>query len=206
MLKRGVGRPKKSSYKSNDRFGGMKKNPYVEGHKTRKKKKLERRNQGHYDHSMTRKLPKPRFRGRVNYDFLQYIRIVFKWAQEKYGLSRPQLELFLYLYPKGVFTKSEFLEFQTTIAMYQIKAFRDMLAEGWITMWRPKRGKESALYTLSYKAKTICNKMHKLCVGDEKMSEDPRHNPIAKKEEKTINAYYMNIIKKMNKDREQKKA
>lgn len=157
---------------------------------------------GHYNNVKVQvKYPKPRYRAKLKYDFLQYTRIVFKWATENYNLRRPEIEMLLYLYPKGTFTQTEFTTFHKTIGMYQQKAFREIIAEGWILMWRPRRGHQSALYCLSDKAKRMCSRMHRICTGEEEIPTNPRANALASNNDKRINGYYLDIIKKMNKDK-----
>ncbi|NRA77252.1 MAG: winged helix-turn-helix transcriptional regulator [Pseudoalteromonas sp.] len=155
-----------------------------------------------YNQTKTRiKKPKPRFRSSRDYDFLQYVRIVMKWAMKNYDLSRPDIELILYLYPMGAFSIREFNRFHKTMRMYHFKTLDRFIEDGWIVMWRPKKGKESALYTLTNKAKTMCSKMHKYCTGELSIPTNPRVNVLAGNTGVRMDGYYMEIIKKMNRDR-----
>lgn len=147
------------------------------------------------------KKPKPRHRSTRDYDFLQYVRPVFKWATENSELTRPQVELMLYLYPKGVFTKKDFYDFHKILGMYQIKTFQLFVKKGFMTTWRPKKKGQKALYTLTNKAKQICDKMHKFLTGEKEIPVNSRNNVLAREEGVRINGYYMDVIKKMNKNR-----
>lgn len=150
------------------------------------------------------KKPYPRYRSRVEYDFLKYVRLVFKWAQENYELSRPRLELMLFLYGTGAFSKKQFNDYHKTVGMYADKTLGDLMDEGWITQWRPanKSKKIHALYTLTQKAKIMCNKMHKYSCGAEEIPLSRDKNILVQnKDEKRINGYYLDAIKKMNKDK-----
>lgn len=156
-----------------------------------------------YFHSKTRKKkPKPRHRSTRDYDFLQYVRPVFRWATENSGLTRAQIELILYLYPKGVFTKQDFYDYHKILGMYQIKTFQMMVKEGFIVTWRPKKRGQKALYSLSNKAKQICSKMHKFLTGEKEIPVNSRNNVLAQDGRARIDGYYMDVIKKMNKDRD----
>lgn len=150
----------------------------------------------YYSYSKTRK--KPRHRSEREYDFLQYIRIVMRWATAHTGLNRQEIELLLYLYPKGAFTKNEFFVFHRTISMYQDKTFDKLMEEGWMKMWRPKKGKESALFCLTTKAKIVCSKMHQFCVGDKEIAVKTRTNPLVNSKVR-MDSYYMDMIVSMNK-------
>lgn len=147
------------------------------------------------------KKPKPRHTTTREYDFLQYIRPVFKWATENTGLKRAHLELILYLYPKGVFSKNDFYNFHKLIGIYQGKTFNMFLKEGYMVLWRPKKGREKALYSLTNKSKQLCDKMHKFLTGDKQIPTSAQSNILAKEGGARINGYYMDTIKQMNKDR-----
>ena len=151
----------------------------------------------------TTKKPYPRYRSRVEYDFLKYVRLVFKWAQENYGLTRPRLELMLFLYGTGAFSKKQFSDYHKTVGMYGDKNLDALIEEGWVSVWRPANPKERIhkLYTLSQKAKLMCNKMHKYSCGVEEIPLTPERNILVQnKEEKRINGYYLDAIKRMNLD------
>lgn len=149
-----------------------------------------------------KKIPPTRYKNRTAYDFLQYIRVVFKWATENYDLSRPEIELLLYLYPKNGFTKKQFTNYQRLISIYQIKSFRKLTDEGWIRMFRPRKGKETALYVLTDKSKRLCSRMHRFCTGEAEIPTSPRSNALAREGGKRINNYYLDAIKQMNKDKD----
>lgn len=148
------------------------------------------------------KEPKPRYRSRVEYDFLKYIRVVFKWAVDNNpDLSRPQIELLLYLYGLGAFSRKQFNDYHKLVGMYAIKTMKQFEEDGWIKLWRRKKGKDHALYTLTQKGKIMCNKMHRYACGVDEMTENPVSNKIARKDAPRINTYYLDMIKRMNKDK-----
>ena len=154
------------------------------------------------------KTPQPPFRHRTSreYDFLQYIRLVMKWATTNNDLSRGEVEILLYLYTKGTFNKDTFSKYHRTFGMYQMKTFDKFLEQGWIKMWRPKTKKgEAALYVLTNKGKTLCSKMHKFCTGEMEIPET-KANVLSKNngENPRMYDYYFDAIKKMNRDRDNK--
>jgi len=157
-----------------------------------------------YNNVENRKKPETRYRSRVEYDFLKYIRVVMRWATENHPeLSRGQIELLLYLYTLGAFSQNQFNQYHRILGMYAAKTMDLLIDHGYIRMWRAKRGRVCALYVLTHKAKLMCNRMHKFCVGEEEMPESARFNNIAKgkADSPRINNYYMDIIKRMNKDK-----
>jgi len=136
----------------------------------------------------------------VTYDFLQYMRIVRRWARTSGDILPNDLDMLLYVYPKGFFTKRQFYDYHRIIGIYQDITFTRMRKEGWITLWRTYRGgkkKEAALYTVTNKGKQLCNKMHKMCLGE---IEIPT-TQISKNEDTRQHGYILNAIKKINKER-----
>lgn len=149
----------------------------------------------------TRKLkPKNKYRTFRDYDFLQNIRVIFKWALENHELTKGELETLLYLYPLGTFSNYEFHKYTKIISMYRKRLFNKFVKDGWILTWREKNSNQKALYALTNKAKILCNRLHKFCTGDMAIPETPTYNNLAK-DGKRINTYYMDIIKKINKER-----
>jgi hypothetical protein len=171
------------------------------GTKTGKKKK-EAASKKLVTLKVVNKKPQPRYRSRVEYDFLMYSRIIFKWATENNpDLTRGEIEFLLYLYGVGAFTKSQFHDYHRLIGLYSLKSLQKFQDDGWIKLWRPKSGKETAIYVLTNKSKILCGKMHKFACGVEEIPTDPKVNKVAETEEKRINNYYLDAIKKMNKNK-----
>jgi len=148
-----------------------------------------------------KKKPVPQYNSVRDYDFLQYIRVVFKWAlQNNPDLNRGKLEMLLYLYPKGAFTYAQFHKYYKLIGMYQSKALTEFINNGYIRVWRmPKRG-EAKLYALTDTGKKLCDTMHKYCTGDKELPID-ESNTLSTDKSKRNNSYYMDMIKDMNKRR-----
>jgi len=151
-----------------------------------------------------KKQPTTRYNTKVDYDFLKYVRVVFKWATENHELTRPQIETLLYLYSLGAFSQRQFIDFHKIVAMYPMKSMKKYVEEGWISLWRPAIPKEKIhrLYSLTQKGKKLCNDMHKFSMGLEPIPVKETANKLALKDSgKRINTYYMDMIKKMNKDK-----
>lgn len=133
----------------------------------------------------------------IEYNFLQYIRLVMRWGVQSSGLRKGLVELLLYLYPIGLFKKSDFHFFYHLVGLYGTKALDKLVEEGWIIVWRPAKTNQSALYVLSDKSKKLCSQMHKMCTGEEKIPESFAGKVPSK--ELVIDRYYTEVIKRMNK-------
>lgn len=150
-----------------------------------------------------RKNPPLHYKSRVDYDFLKFIRVAFKWALENNPtLTRSQIEMLLYLYNLGAFDAVQFNEYHKLIGIYQVKTLQQFEDEGYLKVWRAggvKDGKKFAkLYALTQKGKTLCSKLHRICCGEEEISLNPLNNNMLRKDAPRINSYYLDIIKKMN--------
>lgn len=173
-------------------LSGMKRKPKRRVARKRKKKNIVARKP---------KIPQTKYFS-PDYIFLQYIRLVFKWAMTHHrDLKRADLEMLLYLYPVGTFSKTQFTLYHKNMGLYAVSKMKQFLADGWIKQFRERKNRQSALYTLTRKAKMLCNKMHKMSCGEADI-------PTKSLEEKIIGGgvpksdnYYLDAIKKMNAER-----
>ena len=132
------------------------------------------------------------------YNFLKYLRVVRYYIKKKYGLSSAELDMLLYLYDVPVFKKDDFNVFQPSMS-WNKKRFYQMINEGYIKEWRGGgiKNARSKMYELTQKSKTICLSMYKKLLKEEKITEDPRINPVFKNNSYT-DKMYRKIIQKMN--------
>lgn len=134
-----------------------------------------------------------------NSDYLKYWKVIKQWARAKYDLGTADIEMMLFLYSEGLFTKFEFEEFNE-IMSWDKNRFHKMLKDEWIIKWRERKGRESTLYELGFKGKRVCASIYKKLNKEEVISEDRRNNPIFNKSTKYSNKVYRKMIKKMNQE------
>jgi len=132
------------------------------------------------------------------YNFLKYLRVVQYYIKRKYELSAMELDMLLYLYDMPYFRKEDFNYYGNTMS-WDKKRFFDMVNKGLIKEWRPGGEKygRAKLWELSHKSKTICSLTYKKLLREEPISEEPRSNPIFKKQTYT-DKIYKKVIEKMN--------
>ena len=142
-----------------------------------------------------------KYNNSVGYDFLQHIRLVYRWATKNHDITRNHLEILLYLHPMGLFKKEDFTYFCSCVSIYQNKVFQGFVERGWIVTWREaKRHKsQSALFELSPKGKKLCKDMHLMCTGEKMIPENNKN--IMTKSEIVLDKYYLKIMKTVNKKR-----
>ena len=109
-----------------------------------------------------------------------------------------ELDMLLYLYDMPYFKKDDFNYYGNTMS-WDKKRFYDMIKKGLIKEWRPGKEKYalSKMFELTHLGKTICLITYKKLLGEEKISQEPRSNPVFKKES-YMDKVYKNVIEKMN--------
>lgn len=131
------------------------------------------------------------------YTFLQYIRLVYRWATSNYDLNRSQLELLLYLYGEGLFTRYNFSQSHQMIGLMENITFKSFMEKGWIILYKEKTSKSPRLYTLSDKGKKLCARMHKMLMGEDTIPETARYNKMVTSELR-VDEYFMKAAQKLN--------
>ena len=133
-----------------------------------------------------------------DYDFLKYWRVIRYWAKAKYKLSTPDLDMLFFLYSEQIFNKSQFKEYEQ-IMSWDVKRFSSLLKRDWIHVWRKRKGSETTLYEIKYKAKRVVNNIYKKLNGEE-ISESAQTNPLFRNDATYMDKVYRNMIKEINKE------
>lgn len=144
-----------------------------------------------------KKLRKNYDRTEPSNDYLKYWKAVKHWAKATYGLGSADIEMMLFLYSEGLFTRKQFEEFYEVMSWDKMR-FHKLLNDKWIIVWRERIGKESKLYELGFKGKKLVSSIYKKLNMQETISESPYRNPIFKSDTKYSNKVYRKIIKEMN--------
>ena len=141
-------------------------------------------------------MTKSKFVFKPSVDYLKYWRVVRYYIRAKYGISTADLDVLLFLYSEEYFSKDKFNEFDELMA-WDVNRFDRLLRDNWIVVFR-KRGKEKAMYEISYKGRRVLGEMYKKLNG-EVISENRTVNPIFKKGASYQDKVYKNMIIEMNK-------
>lgn len=137
-----------------------------------------------------------------NNDFMKYWRVIRYYIKAKYGLTQADLDMLLFLKSEGFFSKNKFDEFNEILS-WEVNRFDKLKRDDWIVVVRP-RGKEKALYGLSFKAKHMITSIYKKLNG-EVISETSSKNPIFLRKVNYNHKVYRNFIKSMNKELKERK-
>jgi hypothetical protein len=86
-------------------------------------------------------------------DFLKYWRVIRQYVKIKYGLTQSDLDILLFLKSEGYFSKDKFKEFDKILS-WEEHRFDRLLRDGWVEVFRKRKGKRKGLYSLSYKSQS----------------------------------------------------
>ena len=141
---------------------------------------------------------------RINYDrtepsndYLKYWKVIKQWAKANYNISSSDIEMMMFLYSEGLFTRLQFDEFNEIMSWDKMR-FHKLLNQKWIIIWREKIGNKSKLYELGFKGKRLVSSIYRKLNMQETISESPYRNNIFRKDTKYSNKIYRKIIKEMN--------
>ena len=126
-------------------------------------------------------------------DFLKHWRVVRYYIKRKYGLTQPDLDILLFLYSEGRFTRKIFKAYEGVVN-WEPKRFKRLQEEGWIIVWRKSHGRSFSIYELSHQAKHIVSKAYKILNGEEEIPDSIRRNPLLRKGAKYSDKVHRNII------------
>ena len=130
-----------------------------------------------------------------NRDYLKYFRIIRYYIKRKYDIGLPQLEMLLFLNSEGKFSRDIYRKYDELLSWNPAR-FNKLLKDGWVDKFRNQKGKQKALYEVSYKTKRMIDSVYdKLEGGRIPMSH---HNPMFKKKVKYTDKVYRNYIKDIN--------
>ena len=147
------------------------------------------------------KAPLPIHSTTVKYDFLTNLHLVYKWARVTYDIKIGDIELLLWLYPRGPFSRGDFNAFHKTVSILPRKTLLSLINRGYIISWRKPSKGQKELFTVTNKTKLMCSDMHNFLSGDKAIPTTEKRNGLAKEGAPKFHNYFMKAIKQVNKDR-----
>lgn len=138
----------------------------------------------------------------VNYDFLRYSKMVFKWATSTYKLSRAKLDLLLYVHPLGKFQRKEIKEIVKTLGLLGQFTFKELVEDGWIEKFNFKT---RSIYQLTPKATYLCEDMHLMCLGKKPIPNNCDVSGIFHEDTK-VRVHYVALAARINQMMKEEKA
>ena len=137
-------------------------------------------------------------------DYLKYWRAIKTLIRHKYNLSSSDIDILLFVYSEQYFRHRQFWEFESGLT-WEKDRFKRMIADGWISLWRPNKNGEAALYEASYKTRRMITDIYEKIELKTHVSENPVANPMFRKEASYTEKASRPIIRKMNRTRKELK-
>jgi len=132
----------------------------------------------------------------MNLNYLKYWRVIRYFVKSKYNLTQADLDILIFLFDEGYFSKDKFKEFDELLS-WNVNRFDNLLRDGWIEVFRKYDGKRKGLYTLSYKTNRLITSIYNKLSGEE-IPTSPSANPIFKRKVSYTDKVYRNMIIEMN--------
>jgi len=129
-------------------------------------------------------------------DYLKYWKVVRHYILMRYKISQADLDMMLFLYSEKYFSKKKFIEFNKVLT-WDKNRFKNLIENGWISVFRAKHPKSAALYELSYKGQRMIHEMYNKLNGEE-ISTSAQHNPLFRHDASHGDRLYANVIMRMN--------
>jgi len=107
------------------------------------------------------------------FNFLQYVGIVYDWAMANYKISRPQVDLVLYLHPLGIFTREEAYKTLELWPCSKYMVLEKLINKGMIytvQYSKDSRNRRQPVYSLTNKATMMVNIFYKKVTGERKFA------------------------------------
>jgi len=132
---------------------------------------------------------------KIDYNFLQYLSIVTKWALQNHNITQTKLDLLLYIYPIAIFSQEYFKEMQAELGKANNTIFVELKRDGWVKLWSKDKGK--SFYVLSNKSNLLVSRMHNMLLLQEPIPMSLSRNVTAKGTKKK-DKILMDLYKKFN--------
>jgi hypothetical protein len=129
-------------------------------------------------------------------DYLKFWRVIRYYVKAKHNLSQADLDIILFLYSEGYFGQEQFDGFAELVS-WEVGRFKRLQKDGWIEHFRKRRGKNRALYQLSYKATRVILDIYRKLNGEE-IPTSISANPMFLKNVSYNDKVYRNMILEMN--------
>lgn len=138
-------------------------------------------------------------------DYLKYYRVARYWMKKRYGMSNNDLEVMLFLYSEGFFSKTKFKQYENIFGWEKIR-FNRLVANKWISSWRKPSPGQHAIYEVSLKGKRALQSFYKKLEGSEPYPTTKNRNPLLNPQTKsfTDKVYFMQM-QTINKEHRNKK-
>ena len=134
-------------------------------------------------------------------NILKHYRVVRKWASKNNDISTSDLEILIYLDCVGLFNRLDFIDGMYSHS-WDSRRWSRLMDGGWLTVFskRDRVNTKKNIYKVSFKGKSLINRVYKIMVGEEDIPTSTRRNSIMKGDTYT-DKVLIKSIKDVNKDK-----
>jgi hypothetical protein len=134
-------------------------------------------------------------------NILKHYRVVRKWAAKNNDISTSDLEILIYLDCVGLFNRLDFIDGMYSHS-WDSRRWSRLMDGGWLTVFskRDRVNTKKNIYKVSFKGKSLINRVYKIMVGEEDIPTSTRRNSIMKGDTYT-DKVLIKSIKDVNKDK-----
>ncbi len=136
-----------------------------------------------------------------NINLLKHYRIIRKWASKNNGLTDADLELLIYFDCVDLFTIKDF-KMGSYSYSWDNRRWNKLIQNNWIVVWRNRNRttQKYNIYKVSFKGKTLIQRIYRMLLGEEDIPTSYRRNKIMKGET-YMDKVLQTSIKNVNKDK-----
>tara|TARA_R100000995_G_scaffold45732_1_gene21538 strand:- start:709 stop:1155 length:447 start_codon:yes stop_codon:yes gene_type:complete len=136
-----------------------------------------------------------------NINLLKHYRIIRKWASKNNDLTDADLELLIYLDCVDLFTIKDF-KMGSYSYSWDNRRWNKLIQNNWIVVWRNRNRttQKYNIYKVSFKGKTLIQRIYRMLLGEEDIPTSYRRNKIMKGET-YMDKVLQTSIKNVNKDK-----
>tara|TARA_R100001463_G_scaffold129725_1_gene188705 strand:- start:1687 stop:2133 length:447 start_codon:yes stop_codon:yes gene_type:complete len=134
-------------------------------------------------------------------NLLKHYRIIRRWASRNNDLNDADLELLIYLDCIDLFTIKDF-KMGSYSYSWDNRRWNRLIQNKWIEVWRHRNRttQKYNIYKVSFKAKTLIQRIYRIMLGEEDIPSSKRRNKIMKGET-YMDRVLQTSIKNVNNDK-----
>lgn len=133
----------------------------------------------------------------MDYNLLENMYVVRKFVQKKFDIDLRELEILLYLFPKGFFSHRDYKNFPLSYTHRQISS---VIKRDFVRIFTEGANKSKHTYTLTKSAKHIVIVYYKYLSGELSIPINSENNPLVRKDASTHQQKIIKMFKLMRKE------
>ena len=133
-------------------------------------------------------------------NYLKYWRPVKFYIKAKYEITEAELEMILFLYSEGYFNKDVFLQYDRIMSWSRNRLCK-LIKNGWIDIFRERKGSQKALYQVSHKSSKMITTLYNILDGKD-LEFKGVDQTVFKSQVSFTDKFYQRMLEKMKQDAE----